>query len=415
MSAYKLSCLLSASAMAGAMIFAGSAAKAEEMPSREEMWKIIQQQQKQIDSLLKSQQKAEQKIEATAAVAEKAASKSTSGGEAGGTGWWQKTQIGGYGEMHYNAMRDNNDDQVDFHRFVLFLGHDFNDKLRLHSEVELEHSISGEGQNGEVELEQAYIEYDITPTQHAKAGIFLMPVGIINETHEPPSFYGVERNPVENKIIPATWWEGGAALNGQIASGFSYDFALHSGLSVPTSGGSAFKVRDGRQKVSQADADKGAVTGRLKWTGMPGVELASSLQYQQDVTQNNFSEDVDATLWEAHAAINRGGLGLRALYARWDLDGTAPAAVGRDEQYGWYVEPSYKFNTQLGDVGFFTRYNEYDNEAGDSTNSKFKQYDVGMNFWPHEHVVLKMDVQFNRNPGATPDDEILNLGVGFHF
>jgi hypothetical protein len=126
-----------------------------------------------------------------------------------------KTTIGGYGELHYNAHRDddnsdNHKSQIDFHRFVLFINHEFNDKMRFVSELELEHSLSGEGQPGEVELEQAYIQYDLTQKTNVVGGLFLIPVGIMNETHEPPTFYGVERNDVEKNIIPTTWWEGGA-------------------------------------------------------------------------------------------------------------------------------------------------------------------------------------------------------------
>lgn len=385
----------------------------DEMPSKEEMWKIIQKQQEQINTLLSRVETTEKKVETTAEAVETA---SVSGSA---PGWWNRTSLGGYGEMHYNALKDDADDEVDFHRFVLFVNHDFNERIRLFSELELEHSISGEGQVGEIELEQAFIEFDLNEeqTQHAKVGQSLIPVGIMNEKHEPATFYGVERNPVENNIVPSTWWEGGVVFNGQLpAEGFSYDVGFHSGLNVPTTGGSAFKIRNGRQKVGKADADKGAMTGRLKWTGYPGVELGTTVQYQQDVTQDEISEAVPATLWEAHADIERDGFGLRALYAQWDLDGAAPEAFGREEQFGWYVEPSYKFETSLGEVGFFARYNEYDNEAGsDGADTKKKQTDVGMNYWPHKDVVLKADFQFNDNPGATPDDEILNLGVGFQF
>ncbi len=121
----------------------------------------------------------------------------------------KRTTIGGYGELHYNniSAEDSSRDykSIDFHRFVLFFGHEFNDSTRFYSEVELEHSfIADTGGNtpGEVELEQAYIEWDLRDNLHAKGGLFLVPVGILNQTHEPNTFYGVERNDVENIIIP---------------------------------------------------------------------------------------------------------------------------------------------------------------------------------------------------------------------
>ncbi len=241
----------------------------------------------------------------------------------------------------------------------------------------------------------------------AKAGLFLVPVGILNETHEPPTFYGVERNAVEKNIIPTTWWEGGAALAGEVAPALSYDLAVTSGLNVPTSGSSAYKIRNGRQKVAEAVAEDLAYTARLKWTGMPGVEVAGSVQYQDDVTQS--AEGVSAMLLEAHAVVTQGPFGLRALYATWDLDGNGPEAAGRDEQTGWYIEPSYKITSKLG---VFARYSAWDNNAGSSAETEITQMDFGVNFWPHENVVLKADFQ---NQDDAADDDGFNLGVGYYF
>ncbi len=322
------------------------------------------------------------------------------------------TSIGGYGELHYNSL--DSKDEIDFHRFVLFFGHRLNERIRFFSEVELEHALvkdtSDASGPGEVELEQAYLDFDLNDAHTARAGLFLVPVGILNETHEPPTFYGVERNPVETDVIPTTWWEGGLGLNGRFA-GFSYDLGLTSGLKVPTSGSSAYKVRSGRQKVAKADANNAAVTARIKWTGAPGIELAATVHRQDAIAQATVADSVSgaATLWEAHAVFARGPFGLRALYAQWDLDGSGPQALGRDEQKGWYVEPSFKLTPKFG---VFARFNEWDNEAGNATDSEKRQTDVGFNYWPHEQVVLKFDVQ--RQSGAVNDDGF-NLGVGYMF
>jgi hypothetical protein len=380
----------------------------EEMPGMEEMWRIIQEQQAEIEAL-KNQQKAtaqqaadaDEKAEAAVVAVEDAATTTGSG-----TLLSDRTSIGGYGEMHYNNLDSKK--EIDFHRFVLFFGHEFTDHIRMFSELELEHSVSGDGQNGELELEQAYIEFDINENHRAKGGLFLLPVGILNETHEPPTFYGVERNPVEKNIIPTTWWAGGAAANGEITPGWSYDIAIHEGLK--TSAADSYKVRNGRQKTSEAVAEDLAGTGRLKWTGIPGVEVAGTIQYQSDITQGE-SMAGHAWLYEAHADIRRGPFGLRALYAMWDLDGDGPESIGADEQKGFYIEPSYRFNDKFG---IFARYNQWDNAAGDSTDSEEKQYDFGVNYWPHPDVVLKADVQQQDNDGKKNDNGF-NLGIGFQY
>lgn len=398
-------------ACASVLLLASLGASADlpdKMPSMEEMWQIIQQQQAEIEALKQQQDTTEQKAaaadeKAEAAVVAVEEATTTTGG---GTLLSERTSIGGYGEMHYNNLDSKK--EIDFHRFVLFFGHEFTDKLRMFSEVELEHAVSGDGQNGEVELEQAYIEYDITENQHVLGGLFLLPVGILNETHEPPTFYGVERNPVETYIIPTTWWAGGAAAYGEIAPGWSYDIAIHEGLK--TSAADSYKVRSGRQKTSEADANDLAGTGRLKWTGLPGVEVAGSVQYQSNITQGEANSG-HAWLYEAHTDIQRGPFGLRALYALWNLDGDGPKAIGADQQEGFYVEPSYRFNDRLG---IFARYNQWDNTAGDNSDSRMKQYKVGVNYWPHPDVVLKADAQQQDNEGKKNDNGF-NLGIGFQY
>ena len=378
------------------------------MPTAEEMWEIIQQQQREIEALKQGQKENTEKAEAAVEVAEE--SKNASSGSAS---WAENTQIGGYGELHYNNLDSKK--EIDFHRFVLFFGHQFTDRLRMFSELELEHSVAGDDQNGELELEQAYIEYDITQSQHVKGGVFLLPVGILNQTHEPPTFYGIERNPIERNIIPSTWWAGGIEFTGEVfpdtIPGFSYAVSVHEGLD--TNAGDNYAVRKGRQKTSEADANDLASTAQIKWTGIPGVELAATVQYQQDVTQGNDPTAGDAWLYEAHADIQRGAFGLRALYAMWDLDGSGPKAIGADEQTGFYIEPSYRISPEWG---VFARYNQWDNQAGSNGNdTEKKQYNAGVNFWPHPDVVLKADAQQQDNEGTSKNDNGFNLGIGYQF
>jgi len=280
--------------------------------------------------------------------------------------------------------------------------------VRFFSELEVEHSIAGEGKAGEIELEQAYIEWDLAGQHRAKAGLFILPVGIINETHEPNTFYGTERNNVEKNIIPATWWEGGAALNGEISPGLFYDIAVHSGLYLAAG---EYKPRDGRQKVGKAKADDMAFTGRLKYTAIPGLEIAASVQVQQDVHQGE-GEAIGGTLFETHMAWQRDDFQLRALYAQWDFDSAINnIALGADEQSGFYIEPSYRISEKLG---LFARYSEYDNLAGSAVDTAVEQFDIGLNYWLHPNVVFKMDYQNQDTPSKTGYDGF-NMGVGYSF
>ena len=333
-----------------------------------------------------------------------------------------KTTIGGYGELHYNNLRDqkgtSNKDQMDFHRFVLFINHEFNDRMRLVTELELEHSLSGDDKPGEVELEQAYIQYDLTEKTSLIGGLFLTPVGILNETHEPPTFYGVERNDVEKNIIPTTWWEGGAMVEHEFIDGLTTNLAVTSGLK---SKGGSFTPRGGRQKVAEADAKTFAYTGRLKYTAIPGLEVAGTINYQDNFCQNEIAGCDSATLYEGHVVYNRDSFGLRALYAWWDIDGSAVKEVGADEQYGYYIEPSYRLDNAIvmgQDIGVFARYAVWDNADGSGSNSdtEYKQYNVGFNWWVDKDVVIKADYQIQDvGSGISKELDGLNLGIGYQF
>ena len=56
-----------------------------------------------------------------------------------------KTSLGGYGELHLNYKKTENvaalAPELDFHRFILFLGHQFSPRFSLKAELELEHNF----------------------------------------------------------------------------------------------------------------------------------------------------------------------------------------------------------------------------------------------------------------------------------
>lgn len=335
------------------------------------------------------------------------------------------TTLGGYGELHYqNRSQENGEhkEEVDFHRFVLFFGHEFSENLRFFSELELEHSIAGDGKNGEIELEQAFIEYDINQQANAKAGLFIIPVGILNETHEPDTFYGVERNEVEKQIIPTTWWEAGIAGSYRFANGFSVDAFLTSGLDIDSSGSKAFSIRSGRGKVSNQTANDPIIGFRTKYTGIPGTELAATILHQTDLGQsdNPSGDSIDVgsgTLYETHAifnhAIGPGIFSAKALYSRWEINVNDDAQLAAESQQGWYIEPSYRMPLQIGDIGIYGRYQDLKYYSG--SEKDFDIWEGGANWWLHEHVVLKATYIYKEDNLNEQDERGFDLGIGYQF
>lgn len=323
---------------------------------------------------------------------------------------------GGYGELHYNNL-DADDpsrdvDQIDFHRFVLFASYDFTSSLRFVSELELEHSLAGDGKPGEVELEQAYIEGDINDRVSLRGGLMLVPVGSLNETHEPPVFYGVERNNVESIIVPSTWWAGGIAASIKLAEGLQGDVVVHEGLKVPTSGSSAFRIRSGRQKTAEADGSDLAYTARLRYTGVQGLAMNLALQYQTDISQVAGDGLDEGALYALDANWTRGPVTLKAMYAGWMLGGVAVETADADEQTGWYLEPSYKLSEKFG---VYARFEDLDAAR---SQDKFHQWQLGINYYPHPQVVLKADFRQREHDMAADagrDFDGFDLGIGYDF
>lgn len=403
-----------------------------EMPSPEEMWKIIQQQQEQINELKSkldentaadqstksevAQTKNELKdtreqLDMTATAVEEGLT--TPGVVEQSPGWFQRTTIGGYGELHANFYSNANN-QIDFHRFVLMVNHDFNERIRLFTEVELEHALAGAGQPGEVELEQAFIQFDLNEQAYVDVGLFLTPVVGLNLYHEPTTFYGVERNGVDSRIIPTTWWEAGVQGGYQFDNGLAVNAAVTSGLDVNPAVGN---IRSGRQKVANAVFDDVAYSAMARYTGVPGLDLGASIYYQNDMAQS-FGGKLSGLLSAVYGAYTWEGITLKGEYARWDLWGSQLPSSAKEQQ-GGYVEPSYRFkiNDTFGDLGVYFRFSYYEYQANAANFSKNTIYEAGFNYWPIDDVVLKFDYQYT---GEADDyigrgSDVVNLGLGFVF
>jgi len=347
-----------------------------------------------------------------------------------------KVSIGGYGELHYNNFDGERDDgsagsadTIDLHRFVLFFGYQFSDTVSFRSEVEVEHAVASHEDEdpGEVEIEQAYIEWAGRPWLGVRGGLFLVPVGILNETHEPPTFFGVERNQVETRIIPTTWREAGVQLFGEVAQGVAYQVGLHSGLALEPGSDVRGGLRGLRQGAAEATAERLAVSAAVRVAPRAGLSGGISLVYQNDLTQGAGAK-VSALLSEAHLQYRRGPVEARGLYARWDVDGaddffTDGGGQIADTQQGWYVEAAYHLARLLPegqDVAPFVRYEQLDTNDGLPTgvardpSRDERVTTAGLNYWPTEQVVVKVDVQDFHNDAGTGLDR-WNVGVGWWF
>lgn len=352
------------------------------------------------------------------------------------------TTVGGYGELTYNNYRNGNrNNEADLRRFVLFFGHRFNDNLRFVSEAEFEHGVTSADDAGEVEIEQAYLDYRFNDAINVKAGLFLIPLGLLNETHEPPTYYGVERNEVETRIIPTTWREGGIGIHGEILPGLKYDVGITTGFNAGKIDDPSTGFRSGHQEMTLSRANNLSTYAALNYRGYPGLHIGAGI-FSGNTGQDGFTDRGTArqqpllqgvnarlTLWDLHAKYSVGRLDLQALYAKGrlgDADAVSAAAVadGRDGAipksiYGWYGQAAYHV-WRRGDMDLapFIRYERYNTQAqvaggfAADPNNDDRVITTGVNFKLHPQVVVKADYQKYR---ADSTKDRINLGVGYMF
>ena len=322
----------------------------------------------------------------------------------------------GFGEWYGLAIREAPDTSAG--RVVVSFDHAFSSEVSLTWELGLDHSGSEvEGSAHETSFGQAYVAVDLAPAHALRLGVIALPVGLMNEADEPTAFFGAEINPVETEILPGGWCEAGAGVGGPLGAALIYDLAVTSGLSVPLEGEDAYRVAEGVQSTRAPGPDNVAITGRLAWSGLPGVNLGLTGHYERDVTAGR--RDVPGLLLEAHADLRHGPLGLRALYARWDLDeplGPEGADDGRAEQLGWYLEPSLRgpVGSLPGELGAFVRFSSWDARAGDASRSRNTRWNAGLNYWPMPAMVLKLDA-WKEGPGSAERSAGLGFAVGGVF
>ncbi len=422
----------------------------------EEMWQIIQAQQKQISALSQSlkdvskhqdfvelerkQNVLSQEVENIRTemfIPEDTVYKSEYGlGPAASKVYHvdQGLSIGAYGEANFQTItsdKGNSKNNADFERLVMYLGYKFTDNIIFNSEIEFEHASTGKV--GEVSVEFAALDFFINPMVNVRAGMVLMPMGFINPIHEPVFFFGNNRPEVERRIIPSTWREIGGGLFGELLPGLTYTAYAVNGMNA--NGFSSKGIRGGRQSGSKAFAEDLAFVGRVDYAPpeLTGLTFGASAYLGNSGQNQQFGSvqaDVFTQLYEAHVQWKYRGLEFRALGSWGFIDdaGVLSAAKGQtigESNYGWYTEVGYDvlpllFKDTNQYLAPFFRYEMYDTIASaptgflDDDRMAQRVFQFGLHYKPISNVVIKADYRnFDSKGGDLPDD--FNVGIGFIF
>lgn len=371
-------------------------------------------------------------------------------GKAGGhpVGEDPRTRLGGYMELHYLTTEGGDGENFDFHRYVLYVGHRFNDWIQFHSELEVEHSFVLNG-HGEVSLEQAYVNFQVKEDLGARAGIVLVPMGIVNQYHEPPNFHGVERPDVDARIIPSTWSAAGAGIFGRLGQGLTWQLYGINALE--------FRNKDDDGNTAAQAGTNGIRDLRQNQFGTETNIRDIAVAWRLDYAAVHVPVNVGFSYYGGRAGDKLGdtagnpkirGLALDGRYrqdridfvgewAQFDVDDASKikTATGTDQAErleGWYAQGAY-WLLQPGDrkallrdagIAAFVRFEKFDtakkmpsNAADRAQNSRDRrQWVYGFTFKPVQNLAVKLDyTSFKDSDGTTRDNNKLNAGIGWQF
>ncbi len=334
--------------------------------------------------------------------------------------------IGGYGEMYWSSPDREGpagDAYTDLYRFVPYIGYKFSDNIILNTELEFEHG--GE----EVAVEFMYLDFLMYEAFNIQVGNLLVPMGLINQRHEPTLFNTVQRPDVEQYLIPSTWHETGIVAYGSFGDiGLSYTAGVINALALNNDNnmpGSVNKkwIRSGRiGSEENGPMQRVAFVGRVDYTGISGLLLGTSAYYGAG-TQGRPS-GVEAFIYDFYGQYEKAGFKLKGLYTAAGVSNAEKIfAEAADGAEGYYINAEYDVLATLSTryrLPLFAQFENYDpvSSVAGGTRPDLEQTNVtvGLNFFPHEQVVVKADyVMTDYHDSTLEDYSVFSVGMGFVF
>jgi hypothetical protein len=354
----------------------------------------------------------------------------------------KNVNVTGYGETHFNVPIDNDPgrpNEFDAHRFVIGVNARLADWIFLSAEIDYEHAAQ------ELEFEMGYLDFLLDPKVNFRVGTVLIPVGFLNEYHEPTLFWTVERPQFQSRIIPTSWNGTGGGFFGTFGNflgGMNYRvYAVNSLDSVATNGRfrSGSGIRSGRLLPDHAIAEDIALTGRVEFSNLfPGFQLGGSF-YTGETTHSSLEQGGQTTVLEADIKYRYKWFEMNASFANIHINNAveitnALVAQGRGDGnvasnlLGYNIQAGIHWPQLLGkstshDVVTHFMYEFIDTQnqmsAGltQQTGSKGETdvYTAGVTWFPSTtNVSLKMDYTHQRFLDGTSTDQV-NFGMAYMF
>lgn len=338
--------------------------------------------------------------------------------------------VGGYAQVDYNQPEGDNG-KLDVHRLVMLLGYKFSDKVQFVTEIEYEHVK-------ELYVEQAFLNYSLNDNFNIRGGLMLVPMGIVNEYHEPTTFNGVERPSGDKSIVPTTWREIGVGVTGKFdEASLRYQAYIFNGFKSVNGSkvlGGKNGLRNGRQKGAESTVNTPNLSAKVDYYGIQGLRLGLSGYFGRTQAE----DDVD-NIDGADVGVTMIGLDGRYIYKRFSARGQYIHALISDadeyntlyetnlgsELKGWYAEVAYNLLSldKKQKLDAFIRYEQYDTHAAtkDANITRDLSYDRqewtgGLSYHVAPGAVVKADYQILDNSAeGNKSKGQLNIGFGVWF
>ncbi len=338
--------------------------------------------------------------------------------------------VGGYAQVDYNQPEGLNGN-LDVHRLVLLVGYKFNDKVQFVTEIEYEHVK-------ELYVEQAFLQYTIADNVNLRGGLMLVPMGIINEYHEPTTFNGVERPNVDKSIVPSTWREIGIGITGKLDdASMRYQAYIFNGFASVNGEnvlGGSNGLRNGRQKGSESIINTPNLSAKIDFYGVQGLRLGLSGYFGRTQAEDGIQEiegaDVGLSMLGLDARYINNRFSARGQYIHANLSDSDKYNILYEtnlgsELKGWYLEAAYNLLALSKEqrLDAFVRYEQYDShaateKAGIQRNLGYNrnEWTTGLSYHIAQGAVVKADYQIFDNAIIGNDSfGQLNLGFGVWF
>lgn len=384
---------------------------------------------------------------------------------------YNKFRFGGYGEILYqhmdygpNRMIGNGAEPdsrgiVDLPRMVLSLDYKFKNGFAFSTEIEFEHGGTGSTveyeyeesgeweteveKGGEVVLEQFFLSKYFSDAFILKAGHFLVPVGLTNQNHIPTQFFGSVRPEGENTILPLTWHETGLALAGRVKRWF-YEAQIISGLDA-NGMTSQYWVKNARQSQyeyvkmnSPAFAlrvDNRSIKylklGVSAYTGKSAPNTSKPEKYEDidgrvnivsaDAVYNNRNlifrgNVVYGTLGDSKAIYEK-NTNVLSRYSPYSPSPVAENIITYSAEAGYNILRFFNAKTKLYPFARYEYYNSMEKMENDGyADPRYRRTvtTVGINYFPLNNLVIKVDYAMRKIDGGNYNDEnTLGISIGY--